>query len=417
MKWSIILLGFSIFLSGSLTFAEEHAITPYGQVFTLSHIIELALERNPIVAQGQGLVAEKEGRRRSSLAYPNPTFDFQGGRGSIRDPSIGTSVTERYFTLSQLLEWPGTRAADQRAADTDIARAQAMLQESHLNLRADVKHAFYQLLLSQKQVTLHSENLATVEQLERAVTARVDAGESPAFEALKLNVEKMKIQREVTQAEGAVRVTQASLNSLTSGALGANFSVQGDFTSLPSNPSGAQPSEKAITRHPTILKFQKSIDASRERLTQEEQARIPTVTLSGSYQCDAGREGFDGGLSLPLPLWDQRQGEIAQALGTLRQREPTLRKAKNSLLKNLEQQTQRVKSAADQIATYEEGLLKQAREAVRIAQVSFRFGEANLLDVLDTQRVLRETLLDYAQAGFDLSVAMTEFERLSGQSL
>ena len=107
---------------------------------------------------------------------------------------------------------------------------------------------------------------------------------------------------------------------------------------------------------------------------------------------------------------------MTQALGTLPQREATLRKAKNSLLKNLEQQTQRVKSAAAQIATYEEGLLKQAREAVRIAQVSFRFGEANLLDVLDTQRILRQTLLDYAQAGFDLSVAMTEFERLSGQS-
>ena len=101
------------------------------------------------------------------------------------------------------------------------------------------------------------------------------------------------------RVKGALRVAQASLNSLTSGALGPNFSVQVDFASLPVNPSGAQLSEEVITRHPTILKFQKSIDENRERLTQEEQARIPTVTLSGSYQRDSGREGFDAGIGNP----------------------------------------------------------------------------------------------------------------------
>jgi len=46
------------------------------------------------------------------------------------------------------------------------------------------------------------------------------------------------------------------------------------------------------------------------------------------------------------------------------------------------------KTASAQIQTLEKGLLKQAKEAVRIARTSFTFGEASLLDVLDTQRVL-----------------------------
>jgi cobalt-zinc-cadmium efflux system outer membrane protein len=138
------------------------------------------------------------------------------------------------------------------------------------------------------------------------------------------------------------------------------------------------------------------------------------VTVSGSYQRDAGREGYVGAISIPFPVWDQRQGDIAQAKGTLRQREAMLLRAKHELLKGIAQQIQLSQAAAAQIATYEQGLLKQAQEALRIAKVSFKFGEAGLLDVLDAQRVLRQTQLDYAQAKYDLSVSLTELERVTG---
>ena len=51
------------------------------------------------------------------------------------------------------------------------------------------------------------------------------------------------------------------------------------------------------------------------------------------------------------------------------------------------------------------------------ARTSFKFGEASLLDVLDAQRVLWQTFQAYAQARFELSVALTELERLVGKEL
>jgi len=59
----------------------------------------------------------------------------------------------------------------------------------------------------------------------------------------------------------------------------------------------------------------------------------------------------------------------------------------------------------------------QAKEAIRIARTSFKFGEASLLDVLDVQRVLWQTFQAYAEARFELSVALTELERLVGKEL
>jgi cobalt-zinc-cadmium efflux system outer membrane protein len=162
------------------------------------------------------------------------------------------------------------------------------------------------------------------------------------------------------------------------------------------------------------MKWTKLVEEAQHAHRQEQQARIPNVTVSGSYQRDAGREAYVGGISIPFPVWNQRQGDIAQAKGTLRQREAMLLRAKHELFKGIAQQIQLSQAAAAQIATYETGLLKQAQEALRIAQVSFKFGETSLLEVLDAQRVLRQTELDYAQAKYDLSVALTELERVTG---
>ena len=124
-----------------------------------------------------------------------------------------------------------------------------------------------------------------------------------------------------------------------------------------------------------------------------------------------------GGLTIPLPFWDQRQGQIAKAMGQQQQAEAKLQWAKQDIVKGITQQVQFSQTAATQIATFEQGLLKQAKEAVRIAQVSFQFGEANLLEVLDAQRVLWQTFLGYAEAQYELSLALTELERLVGEEL
>jgi cobalt-zinc-cadmium efflux system outer membrane protein len=210
-------------------------------------------------------------------------------------------------------------------------------------------------------------------------------------------------------------MVQAVLDQLTAGNLGENFAIQGDFESGTEKLDEPRLIEAAFQQHPEIRKFQKFIDVANAKYDQEQQARVPNVTVSGAYQRDAGREGFVGGLSLPLPLWNQRQGDIAKALGLRRQAEANLHQAKILLKRGIAEQVQISRTASTQINTFEQGLLRQAKEAVRIARTSFKFGEASLLDVLDTQRVLWQTFEGYAQARFDLAIALTELERLVGK--
>lgn len=391
-------------------------LTPQAVVptFSLEDVLTMALEKNPLMTESQGFIEQKEGNKRSASAYPNPTLSFQSGQGTVRDPSVGISITERYISLSQPLEWPGKRAARERAAQAGVEGAMASRSETTLNLIAATKKAFYDLLLAERQRETALQNVQTMKEVREAVIRRVDAGEAPPFEAVKVKVEDMKVQKEVARITGEVQAFQASLNSLTAGALGPEFSIQGDFARWPGALHLSTLSEQALAHHPVIMKWENLVEEAKHTHRQEQQARIPNVTVSGGYQRDAGREAYVAGISIPFPVWDQRQGEIAQAKATLRQREARLLRAKHELLKGVTQQIQLSQAAAAQISTYEQGLLKQAQEALRIAQVSFKFGEASLLEVLDAQRVLRQTQVDYAQAKYDLSTALTELERVTG---
>ena len=61
--------------------------------------------------------------------------------------------------------------------------------------------------------------------------------------------------------------------------------------------------------------------------------------------------------------------------------------------------------------------MRQAEAAASIAQTSFTFGEARLLDAVDAQRTLWQTFQGYAQARFNLAIALTKSERLVGKEL
>ena len=63
---------------------------------------------------------------------------------------------------------------------------------------------------------------------------------------------------------------------------------------------------------------------------------------------------------------------------------------------------------------FEQGLMHQAQEALDIAKFSFRHGAASLLEVIDAQRVNRQTMLEYAQARADHSIALARLERAVG---
>lgn len=391
-------------------------------VYSLQRVLDLALARNPTVASAEGTIDQNRGQQVAAYTYLNPSINANSGRGRMRDlglfdPAVRESVTEFNLTVGQPIEWPSKRAARQRATEAGVASASAGLAETRLNLVADVKLAFYDLLLAQRDLTLAQQNLATIEDVHRAVTTRVRLGESPQFEAIRSEVEVLKAKQSLTRAANRMRVGRVLLDTLTAGSLGPSYAIDGQLHRVGPSFGIEILTERALAEHPTMLRLSKSVEQADHSLEFERQARVPNITIGGSYWREIGREAFTGGVSFPTPVWDRRQGEIISALGSKRKGEAEFLRARNELIRNISQHFQDAKTTADLIEVYEKGLLRQADEALRVAKFSFQQGASSLIEVLDAQRVQRQILLDYAQAQFDLSTSLTLLERAVGGAL
>ena len=388
---------------------------PSPATYNLNSIIELALERNPMMTGAKASIEQTRGQQVLAGAYPNPSIMGSAGRGSIRDPSTGVSITERTITVEQPIEWVGKRVARQQAADAGVAGALAGMEETRVMVIAEVKGAFYQLLLAQQDVQLARENLKTVEDFVHLIQARVMTKESPKFELVKATVELQKTRKDLSRAENALLVARAKLNTVAGKALGELYVIQGDFEPVRPGLELNALIGQALDRHPAVRRQQKAVEQAEITIEQERASRIPNVAVIGQYHREAGDESLTAGLAVPLPLWYRRQGEIGTAMGAHRRAQAERTRVQQELEQTITQHFQEVRTARDQMQVFEQGLLFQAKEAYDIAQFSFRHGVASLLEVIDAQRVYRQALLEYAQARADHSIALARLEKAVGE--
>lgn len=402
---------FVILLDGDNTQAQ----TPERQSYQLGEIIDAALQHNPALREAGSLVKQGQGLQQIAAAYPNPTITGTMGPGKTREALGDLTFFERGVTLSQPLEWPGMRHARQHAAEAAVAGSQAALDGTRLNVIADIKVAFYQLLLAQRNVEITTQALTNSQDFYRNIKGRVDAGQARPFEALKADVEVQKVSNDLNHAKHALIIAQARLNALSGGILRKGFGVHGDFEVPRQTLHLENLLSIAIDQHPTIRRVRKQVEGAAHSVLQERRSVVPFVTISGSYHQEAAETAYLFRLSVPIPLWYRRQGEIATALSAKERAEAEQVRTENDLMVAITETLEEAHAAQDRIDVFEKGLLKQAEETLRIARVSFQQGAVSLLEVIDAQRVHRQTLLEYTDARANLSIALARLERWTGE--
>ena len=402
----------SAMMSGSYPEGYATELNPSG--YTLSQVMQLAFQHNPTMKGSEAVLEQSRSQRITAGAYLNPTMTGSVGRGSIRDPRTGVSIAERTITVEQPLEWLGKRVARQRAADAGVEGALAGLEQAKVLVLAGVKEAFFQLLFAQQDARLARENLKTVEDLVKLVSARVGTKESPRFELIKATVELQKSQKDLARADNDLLVARAQLNTVTGKALGESFAVQGEFETVKAGLELHILMNQAVDRQPALRRQQKVVEQAEYTIEHERASRIPNVSVIGQYHREAGDESVTAGFSMALPVWYRRQGEIGTVMGTHREAQAERDRMQQELEQTIIRHFQEMQTAQAQMKVFEQGLLHQAKEALDIAQFSFRHGATSLLEVIDAQRVYRQTLLEYAQAQADHSIALARLERAVG---
>ena len=379
----------------------------------LPHAIEATLEQHPDLGSAQAAIDEARASLLRAQARPNPELELLTGRIHARQGEVATGA-QHMLGLAQPLEWSTAREARQEGARQDIAGAEARARLIRMELVYQVKQAYVDALRSREVLRLTEEDVQHIEAMRDRVKTMVAVGEAPRYEAVKAEAEALAANRQVENARHKLNAARAVLRNLTGMAgdeprpLKARLPEQLELKSL------LAAMEQS---NPRYIEARAQVAAARARVSEARADRLPPPTLRAGAEQYPDSRAWTVGLSMPIPLFDQRQGVVAGAEAQLDRALAEGRLRTMTLERELEQAYHRHRGARAQLQAIEGGLLAEAEDALRVAETAYRAGERGILDVLDARRTLRAVRLDHIHALYDTYATLFELERLSDTEL
>lgn len=382
---------------------------------TISEIVELGLENNPqIKAQHQEVEARKASWQASRRLF-NPSLDYHLGKGESYDGTVERDIYG--LSLSQYLENPLKRHHRIEVAEKDLEAAEYALRYLMLDVTFNVKKHCYMILLMEKKVELARENVRSLEEAHRLVATQVQLGETRELEGIKLLVEVMLARNDLNRVETDLELARQHLNALLGNSLSPSFFLKGElgFRSLLLERNALL--TVALHTHPLISESEMVLEGARSQLGFIRSKRIPDPALGGFLNNELDGEIRGVGISLQIPLWNLGSKEIAEARSLTFKRENELEGLKLEMETEVINRINKLKLSAERMEIFNEGLLKQAEESMKISATSYREGEISLLEYLDSQRTYYSILTDHQDSLFEWNLNRAALERAVGEEI
>jgi cobalt-zinc-cadmium efflux system outer membrane protein len=387
--------------------------TAASQVLTLDEAVVMAEHNSPRLRGAAAEVARSAAAIQTSRSYTNPSIEvFQGRQYARPIATPGVPGLLQHYAAYQSIEVPAERRARRNVAELSSASSRYGQQSVVRSVQADAKHTFYNVLRQREEVEHTRENLQLVEDLRRRVEIEVNVGE-------KGRLELTRAEAEIAHARFAFRSAQLELaNSIAplrvaiAAPADANLYPIGSLESPVQLPPLYQMRELVLRSHPAIAQSQNDLKTAEARLDHERMLRIPQPTLFAEFENQPDLRYWRTGVTVPIPLWNRRRGQIAESAAAISQSNAVLDQRRLELISAIERAFEQYQLADQQATSLESGELRAAKSAVDAAKAAYRFGERGIVEVLDAQRVLQSVRGDLLDAQFERQSALVDLEEL-----
>lgn len=383
--------------------------------FPLSELVRMTREGSAWLAAERARVDAAQAAVVSARALPNPEVELLAGRLGARVPGVNTGSAGT-VAITQPIEAPSLRRARREEASASLEGTRSAVTASTLDVLAEVKLRYYQVLRRDAEWRAAQEDLTLANDIRERVRARVEAGESPRYELIRADTERLNALRLVQTAQLRIEQAQAELRRLVGPSLPERFAVEGSLEDpLPVAPAMERLREDLLARHPQLQAARAEVRAAEARIELERSRRLPTVAVRGTQDREPDSRVTRAGIVMTLPLFDRRAGPIGEAEAAATRARAALADRELQLTQALSVAMQQYDISNGQVAAFETGIVREAENALRVAQAAYRYGERGILDYLDSQRSLRQARNELNAARYDRWAALVELERLQAQ--
>ncbi|MEK9137193.1 MAG: TolC family protein, partial [Bacteroidota bacterium] len=290
---------------------------------------------------------------------------------------------------------------------------------------AEAKKTYYETCFSQEIIDGLEEQLHLLQDVQRLLSDRYQAGASNYLDVIRGKVEIARLNNDIAEAKRDLQTRKAQLNLLL-GNDADHVLVLTD--SLLHSPSFVD--EDSLMR--TLLEKSSALKIAQRTVFRQEAAvglaktsYLPDFSLGIFHQRRAEEPPFNAnqftgtttnalgielGISIPLWFWQEPKGQVqeASALRSIAEvnNSHVARRVRASILNAIAA----VKVADAQIRVFDESLLNDTRDIVTTGIAQYQNNQIDLLNLLDIYRTARATRVEYARALLNYTVAFTDLE-------
>jgi cobalt-zinc-cadmium efflux system outer membrane protein len=413
--------GLTVWLTGPELRAQTQPGTPRPPVrISLDEAVGLALAHNHALAAARTTIQQSQALEVTANLRPNPVLMSDAQFLPVFNPDQFTAdyIDQRAqfdMGVSYLFERGKKRQHRLQAAKDQTAVTISQVADNERTLTFQTASAFVGVLLAEDNLALARQDLKSFQSTVDISEARFKVGDISQGDYLKIRLQLLQFQTDVSQAELArVQGLVALRELLGYESVPADYDVAGTLEYLPVKITQDEAQALALEHRPDLRAAIQGVAAahSQYELAVANGKRDPTGTLL--YSHTAGASALSAFFSMEMPFFNRNQGEIARTHYAITQSEELRRVAEETVQGDVAGAYEGVAENNHVVALYRSGYLEESRLSLEISEYAYKRGAASLLDFLDAERSYRATQLAYRQALASYMLAVEQLREATG---
>jgi cobalt-zinc-cadmium efflux system outer membrane protein len=382
---------------------------------TLDQAIDLALKHNHSLQAARTMILQNQAAEITANLRPNPTLSADTQFLPLFTPSDFTATylnNNAQFDLGvgYLFERGRKRQHRLQAAKDQTSVTTAQVGDNERTLTFNVASQFIAALLAQANVELTDTDLKSFQQTVDIGEEKTRSGAMSEGDLLKIKLQMLQFQTDVSAAKLARVQAMASLRQLLGyESVPESYEVVGDLEYVPVKLGKDDLKALALRQRPDVRAAQLGVTAAQSQLGLAQANGKRDVSASVNYSHVGDTNGVSIFGSIQLPVFDRNQGEIARTRYAVGQSQELSSEQASLALTDVENSYEALRTNDEVMQLYQSGYLKDSQDSRDISEYAYQRGAASLLDFLDAERSYRATQLAYRQA---LASYMTSLEQL-----
>ncbi len=387
---------------------------------TMDEAIRMSLQHNHALQALRSTIQQSLAEEITANLRPNPTLGLDAQFLPIFQPSQFSSDymdQQAQFDagVGYLFERGKKRQHRLQAARDQTSMVRSQVSDSERQLVYNVGQQFVDVLLAESTLEFAQQDQDSFQKTVDISNERFRVGDMSEGDYLKIELQMLQFQSDVSAARLAKLQSLAALRQLLGfESVADDYDVQGTLDYQPVHADVAGLKSVAAMNRPDLRAAQQGVTAAESQLSLQKANGKMDITGTFNYTHTAGVNTGAFYYSMPLPIFNRNQGEIARAQYAVTQAQELASETAQQVSTDVVQAFGNLQTNDQIIQLYRGGYVEQAKKSRDISEYAYRKGAASLLDYLDSERTYRANQLAYRQALASYMLALEQMRQAVG---